>query len=86
MLRVTLTRGYFRSARRLVPRGSSTGRKVAAALKALEIEPVPSSDDAEDLIPPVRHCFTRRVAGTALALMFIRDGDEVKVLAIRMWP
>jgi hypothetical protein len=34
----------------------------------------------------VMRCWTRRVPGTALAIMFDRRGDEVRVLALRLWP
>jgi hypothetical protein len=86
LLQVRLTRGYLRSARRLAPAGSSTARKLAETLRGLSQEPVPSETDTEDLLPPVLACWTRRVPGTAIAVMFERRGDEVRVLAVRRWP
>jgi hypothetical protein len=86
MLAVRLTRGFFRSSRHLAPAGSSTARKVAVALKGLAHEPVPAGSDAEDFLPPTIRCWARRVPDTALALMFERRGDDVLVLALRVWP
>jgi hypothetical protein len=84
MPQVRLTAGYFRTARRLAPTGTSTAQKLATCLKSLEEEPVPAPDDIEDFLPPVRPCRARRVAGTALLLMFDRRDDEVLVLAVRV--
>ena len=67
-------------------RAIELARKVAATLQDLAKEPVPSDDDAEDFLPPVLRCWTRRVPGTALAIMFDRRGDEVRILALRIWP
>jgi hypothetical protein len=86
VLRVTLTRGYFRSARRLLKPRTSAARKVAATLQNLGTEPVPAEDDVEDFLPPVLPCWARRVPGTALAIMFDRRNNEVRVLALRLWP
>ncbi len=84
MLQVRLTHGYFRTARRLAPTGSSTAKKLAEALRSLAVEPVPADSDTPDLIPPVIECRARRVPGTALLLLYERDGDLVRVLAVRV--
>ncbi len=84
MLEVRLTRGYFRTARRLAPVGSSTAQKLAQTLRSLAVEPVPAETDTIDLIPPVLECRARRVLGTALLVLYERDGDLVRVLAVRV--
>jgi hypothetical protein len=38
------------------------------------------------MLPPVLACWTRRVPGTNLAIMFQRNGDIVRVLALRNSP
>lgn len=86
MLEVRLTRGYFRTARRLAPSGSTTAAKLAETLRSLAVEPVPSKGDAPDFLPPVLRCGARRLPGAALALMYERRGDVVLVLALRIWP
>jgi hypothetical protein len=85
VLAVRLTRGYFRTARRHAAPGTMTARQVALALRGMSEEPVPADDDVEDLIPPVLTCWARRVAGTSLAILFVRRADEVLVLAVRTW-
>lgn len=86
MLVVRLTRGYFRSARRLIRPGTTTATKLSTTLNGLAIEPIPCESDARDLLPPVLHCWTRRIPDTAIAVMFDRREDEVFVLALRRWP
>lgn len=81
---VTLTHGFFRSARRLAPSGSSVALKLAATLRSLAEEPVPSDEDTEDFLPPILACWTRRVPDTSIAVMFNRRGDDVLVLAVRV--
>lgn len=86
MLVVRLTRTFWRSRAHLVKPGSSTSIKLARVLAELENEPVPADTDERDMLPPVQTCWTRRVPGTAIAVMFDRRGDEVLVLAVRVWP
>lgn len=86
MLTVRLTRGFLRSRAHLVKPGTSTALKVARALADLAHEPVPAESDERDLVPPVLPCWSRRVPGTALTILFDRRGDDVLVLAIRVWP
>ncbi len=86
MLEVRLTRGYFRSARRVLRSGTTAAKRVAAVLQQLSEEPVPADGDVKDLLPPVLVCWSRRVPGTDLAVMFDRNGDIVRVLALRTWP
>lgn len=83
MLEVCLTRGYFRSARRLVAQGSSAEAKLAATLRSLKTEPVPADGDEQDLLPPGLACWARKVEGTTLAVLFTRKDDVVRVLAVR---
>ena len=83
MLEVRLTRGYFRSSRRLAPAGTPTSKKLASTLRSFANEPVPADTDEPDLLPP-SPCFVRRMEGTALAVMFLRDGTVVKVLAVKI--
>ena len=84
MLEVRLTRGYFRSSRRLAPAGTPTAKKLASTLRTLANEPVPAATDEPDLLPPSLPCFVRPVAGTVLGVMFLRDGMVVKVLAVEI--
>lgn len=86
MVRIRLTPGYWRSARRLAPAESTTARKLAACVGSLGNEPVPGSADTKDFLPPVLKCWARRVPGAALAVLFDRHGDEIRVLAVRRWP
>jgi Txe/YoeB family toxin of Txe-Axe toxin-antitoxin module len=83
-LTVRLTRGYFRTARRLAPDGSTTANKLVACYRSLEHEPVPGPDDYEDFLPPVKPCWARRVSGTALVVLFERSGNQVNVLAVKV--
>ena len=86
MLLVRLTRTFLRSRARLVKPGTSTSTKLARVLGELAHEPVPAETDERDMLPPVLPCWTRRVPGTAIAVMFDRKGDEVFVYAVRVWP
>jgi hypothetical protein len=63
----------MRSATRLVPPGTETARKVARTFASLSVEPVPGPDDEPDFL-------------AALAIMFVRRGDEIHVLGVRIWP
>lgn len=83
---VRLTRTFLRSRAHLVRPGSSTAIKLARVLKELEQEPVPAATDERDMLPPVLPCWSRRIPGTALAVLFDRRGDDVLVLAVRVWP
>jgi hypothetical protein len=83
-MQIRLTRGFFRTASRLAPPGSTTVAKLSATLRSLEVEPVPGPDDTDDFLPPVVACKARRVAGTALLVLFERSGDLVTVLAVRV--
>ncbi len=84
MPQLRLTPGYFRTAGRLAPVGSTTAVKLARCLRSLQQEPVPGPDDAEDFLPPVKPCRARRVVGTALLVLFDRRADDVFVLAVRV--
>jgi hypothetical protein len=82
-LNVRLTRGYFRTARRLAPDRSTTASKLVTCYRSLEREPVPGPDDYEDFLPPVKPCWARRVTGTSLVVLFERSGNLVNVLAVK---
>jgi Txe/YoeB family toxin of Txe-Axe toxin-antitoxin module len=83
---VRLTRTFWRSRAHLIKPGSSTSQKLTRLLAELQHEPVPAETDEQDMLPPVKPCWSRRVPGTALAVMFERRGEEVLVLALRIWP
>ena len=83
MLEVRLTRGYFRTARRVAPPGSHEARQLAKVLRGLQEEPVPNEQDARALIPPVVECWERTVPSTMLSVLFTREADRVLVRGVR---
>lgn len=84
MARVTLGRGYWITARRLAPVGSSTAAKVTAELRRLESQwpALPAPGDVEVEAPPVAVYWMRRVPGTALWLYYSIGTEGVTVRAL----
>jgi hypothetical protein len=85
---VRLTRGYVRSSLRLGARsGTTTGRKVAATIRALEhARTLPDADDVEALIPPVLRAYIRQVQGTSLWIWYTATDEAVTLRALTVGP
>jgi len=86
VLLVRLTPQFQRSRARLVKAGSSTALKLARVMRELGEEPVPAETDEIEQLPPVRTCWSRRIPGTAIAVLFNRIGDDVYLIGLRIWP
>jgi hypothetical protein len=83
--RVILTRGYWITARALAPAGSTTAKKVQAAITAIAEGTGNLQLVREVVLPPVRTCLVQRVRGTAVDIWY-NIGDEVVVVyALKLW-
>ena len=62
--------------------------KVFATVEALRDAwpDLPGVDDQERPLPPVRRCWSRRVEGTSLAVLYLIGGDGVTVFGVIVEP
>lgn len=77
--------GFFLTARECAPKGSTTARKMQAALKQLAAEwpKLPGPDDGQRMVPPVAMCWMRRIEGTALCLCYMSGPAGITILAVK---
>src|SRR5262249_52595492 len=86
LARLILRKGFFLTAKRVAPPGSSTMRKLADALEELRAAwpDLPGAEDVEREVPPVARCWERRVRGTALVVCFSVGQEGVAILAVKV--